>query len=81
MAIGTPIVTTNVGGTPDIIEHNKEGILVTPRVTGELVSAIMLLLEDSTLRSKLVSSAELKIKQFSIEAMIDKILEVLKKTA
>ena len=81
MAIGTPIVTTNVGGTPEIIEHNKEGILVTPRVTGELVSAIMLLLEDSTLRSKLVSSAELKIKQFSIEAMIDKILEVLKKTA
>ena len=31
MATGTPVVATNVGGLPEIVEHDRTGLLVPPR--------------------------------------------------
>ena len=30
MAVGLPVITTNMGGIPDIVEHGKTGLLVEP---------------------------------------------------
>jgi len=41
MAVGTPVIATNSGGIPEIIDDGKTGILIQPdRIQGELISRI-----------------------------------------
>ena len=40
MALGLPIISTNVGGMPFLIENNREGILVDPNNADKFVEAI-----------------------------------------
>ncbi|WML39954.1 glycosyltransferase family 4 protein [Neobacillus sp. OS1-2] len=41
MATGTPVIATNSGGIPEIIDHGKTGILINPdQVRDELISQI-----------------------------------------
>ncbi|SDM88458.1 spore coat protein SA [Bacillus sp. OK048] len=47
MAVGTPVIATNSGGIPEIIEHGKTGILIHPeRVVDELTWQIVKLLSN-----------------------------------
>ena len=40
MAVGLPVITTNMGGIPDIVEHGKTGLLVEPGDGQELAAAL-----------------------------------------
>lgn len=46
MACGTPVVSTNVGGMPEIIKEGKTGYLVNPGHPDELVEAIQRIYDD-----------------------------------
>lgn len=47
MAAGVPIVASAVGGIPDQVRHDKEGLLVPPNDTAALGDALLELLQDS----------------------------------
>ncbi len=49
MAAGKPVVATNVGGIPELIESGQNGILVAVSNEGELASAMVKLLNDRAL--------------------------------
>lgn len=53
MASSLPVITTAVGGIPEIVIPNETGYLVTPGNGAELRQAIEALLADSTLRRAL----------------------------
>jgi predicted outer membrane repeat protein len=55
MAMSKPVITTNLGGQSEIIEHNKDGILIPPKDSFALARAIISLLKDN---NKLLSLAE-----------------------
>jgi glycosyltransferase involved in cell wall biosynthesis len=70
MRASTAIVMTTVGGIPEVINNEEEGLLVPPGSSHALVTAISRLLDDSVLRQKLSSNARLKYeKSFSLEKM------------
>ena len=46
MAAGVPVVASAVGGIPDQIRHDKEGLLVSPGDTDALGDALLALLRD-----------------------------------
>jgi starch synthase len=46
MASGLPVVTTRVGGMPEVVEHGVTGLLVPPDEPDALAGAIMELLAD-----------------------------------
>ncbi len=46
MAMGVPVVATNVGGTPELLEDNVTGLLVNSAAPAELADAIVRLLSD-----------------------------------
>jgi glycosyltransferase involved in cell wall biosynthesis len=46
MAAGVPVVASAVGGIPDQIRHDKEGLLVPPGDTDALADALLALLRD-----------------------------------
>ncbi len=53
MACGTPVVATDGGGVPDLVEDGRTGLLVPPRDAPRLAEALGRLLEDADLRARL----------------------------
>ena len=50
LASGLPIVGSTAGGIPELVEHGRHGLLVTPGRPGELAHAISYLAADPKLR-------------------------------
>lgn len=57
LSCGTPVVATNVGGIPEYVPDGVCGRLVPPGDPAELAAAIIALLEDDALRSKMARQA------------------------
>ena len=70
MAWGKPVVGTKVGGIPDIVEHNKNGLLVPPGNEIALASAIIRLADSQELRTSMGLAGRKRVKEnFSIKEM------------
>lgn len=59
-------------GPRDIIEHNQNGLLVSPENVGDMVDAISLLMNDNALRNKLSENAVCVRESFSENAILIK---------
>ncbi|MDP2960348.1 MAG: glycosyltransferase family 4 protein, partial [candidate division Zixibacteria bacterium] len=78
MALKKPIVATRVGGIPKVVQDNKTGILVLPEDPHSLALAIITLLKDKNLATRLGEKGRERVeKLFTIEKMIDRIEELL----
>ncbi len=64
MALSKPIIATKISGVVDMIEDEKEGLLLPPKNSQALVQAIERLYDDKTLQTTLATNAKEKIKQF-----------------
>jgi glycosyltransferase involved in cell wall biosynthesis len=70
MACGLPVVATRAGGVIDIVEDNRSGLLVPPRDSASIASAIASLAKDASGRSLLGSAARVRVAEnFSMDAM------------
>ncbi|WP_411895303.1 glycosyltransferase family 4 protein [Winogradskyella sp. A2] len=67
MALGLPIISTNVGGMPYLIEDTKEGLLVPPNNAEAMSNAIIEIINDNSLKKSLVSNARAKVEKFDWE--------------
>lgn len=76
MALGIPIVATNVGGIPDVIEDNVTGILVPPKDPSALAEAIQKLMKNPELRTSLATAATERVKDFDINQTIQRTEDV-----
>jgi len=54
---GLPVISTRVGGIPDMIEDRISGLLLNPGAPEEIAEAVLLLKRDSELRKKLAEGA------------------------
>ena len=72
MAAQLPIVATNVGGIPEIVEDRKTGFLVEPKDPHVLAQTIIMLLNNKPLREKLAFLGHHRVKQFDIKMMVEK---------
>ncbi len=52
MSAGIPVIGTDAGGVPEIIEHERNGILVPPGDSDALAKAMRTLAEDGRLRER-----------------------------
>jgi len=78
MKIGVPIVATNVGGIPEIITHNHDGLLVEPKNPKKLSAALLKLINNKKLMRKLCSNHEKSVEKFSAKTMIRKTEDLYK---
>jgi sugar transferase (PEP-CTERM/EpsH1 system associated) len=77
MAAGKPIIATNVGGIPEVVDHNSNGLLIPPDDTEALSDAIVELLRDREKAGKLGMMAKRKFESnFSLSTMVKKYEEV-----
>ena len=61
MALEMPCIASNVGGVPELIEHNVDGLLFEPNNPKKLAELIRLLLENENLQKKLGINARKKM--------------------
>ena len=77
MASATAIVATDSGGTPEIVRHGVEALLVPPRDAGALAEAIAALAADAGLRARLGAAGVARVAaDFTIERYVAATLAV-----
>ena len=57
MACGLPVVSTAVSGIPELVAHERNGLLVAPHDPEALAGALAALLDDAALRAQLGAEA------------------------
>jgi Glycosyl transferases group 1/Glycosyltransferase Family 4 len=68
MAAGVPVVASNVGGLPEVVESGKTGFLVGD---GDFATPVRRLLEDRALATRMSQAARARVQQeFSVERMV-----------
>lgn len=77
MALGLPVVSTNVGGIPFLINHDEDGILVPPIDVNAFLKAINQLVEEPDKMNYIVLKARQKVEKFDWEVVKNQWLEVL----
>ena len=76
MGCRKPIIITDVGGMPELIENGKSGIIVCPQNVELLSQAMLTLLKDEELAAKLAQQAFLASLKLDIEGSTKKIFEL-----
>ncbi|MDP2953157.1 MAG: glycosyltransferase family 4 protein, partial [Chloroflexota bacterium] len=72
MAAGLPVVATDVGGNREAILDGQTGLLVPPGDSSKLAEAILRLLQDKELASRMGAAAHERVRSlFSMERMIE----------
>lgn len=80
MSWGLPVIATPVGGVPQVITHEVNGLLVRPGDSDGLAAAICRLMESPALRARLGAAARATIEErFSLAASIERLLEIYRR--
>jgi len=73
MACGRPVVACGVGGIPELVDHERTGILVALKNPDALADALQRLYEDSALRNRLGRAGREKIvREFNLKTSTTK---------
>lgn len=67
MALGMPVVSTNVGGLPYLLSDREDALLVPPKEKDQMVRAVRELIQDETLAYRLSKVARIKAENFDWE--------------
>jgi glycosyltransferase involved in cell wall biosynthesis len=76
MAMGKPVIASDVGGIPDLIVHGENGLLVSPADSEALANAILDLYENPDKRKIMGEAGRLIVAKYSVDAMLRKIEEL-----
>lgn len=63
MACGLPVISTQVGGIPELVREGVDGLLVAPGDRAALVQALVQLARDAALRARMGASARERVAQ------------------
>ena len=77
MALGLPIVSTNVGGMPYLVRDGVDGILLPPNDEKAMARAIQDLLADPESAGKMAENARKKVEGFDWREVAEQWRELL----
>ena len=75
MAAGLPCVATDVGGNPEVVADGATGLLVPAEDPEALADALLRLLRDANLRTRLGEAGRARVlSRFSVDAMAARVM-------
>ncbi len=78
MALGLPVVTTNVGGIPYLLKENEDALLVQPNSETAFIEALETLLNEPQTVALLTKNARKKAESFDWEKVKCQWFDILK---
>jgi L-malate glycosyltransferase len=78
LALGLCVVSTNPGGMPYLLDHDKNAMLCNPGDSKKMAEYILMLLSDQERYSRLVKAGREKAMEFSWELVREKWIDLLK---
>jgi phosphatidylinositol alpha-mannosyltransferase len=75
MAIGKPIVATNIDGYASVATHGEEGWLVPPRDSRRLAQALVSVMGDEALRQQMGARGRRTAEQYSWERVAQRVFD------
>lgn len=76
MDLGVPIVASRVGGIPEIVRHEHNGILVPPGGSAAIATAVLRLRADPALRERFIANGREVVRAYYPEAIADRYQQV-----
>ncbi len=73
LAVGTPVIATAVGGVPEVVHDEQNGLLTPPRDAAALAAAIGRFADDAALRQRLAGAAADSVEAYAPEALLARV--------
>jgi glycosyltransferase involved in cell wall biosynthesis len=77
LSVGTPVVSTAVGGVPEVVHDGENGLLVPARDVVALRDALRTVATDDALRARLAAGAKPSVAEIGQEAIYGKLERTL----
>ncbi len=61
MAMGVPVVATDISAIPELVENERTGLLVPPGQPDKLADAMLRMLNDGELRNQVISAGKQRV--------------------
>jgi len=75
MGIGVPVVSARLSGIPELVEHERSGLLIPPGDGRALAEAITRLARDPALAHVLAARGRARVREtFSLARYVDRLL-------
>ncbi len=81
MSQGKPVIASDIGGTPDLLDHDDTGLLVAPGDVGALAGAMRALLEDPPRRARMGAAGLRKVETLKAGSVVPRIERVYRDVA
>ena len=80
MAMGVPVVATNISGISELVENKKTGLLVSPGAPDKLAGAMLRMLTDGQLRSQVMAAGRQRVvKDFDNRRLVQDLAEIYRR--
>ncbi len=77
MAMGLPVIATNISGIPELVENEKTGLLVAPGQPDKLAENMLRLLTDGQLRNRVIAAGRQRVaREFDNRQLIRELAEI-----
>jgi glycosyltransferase involved in cell wall biosynthesis len=81
LAVGTPVVSTSVGGVPEVVHDGENGLLVPANDSAALAGALRAILTDDDLRSRLAAAAQPSVAAIGRDTIYERLERILLEAA
>lgn len=81
LSVGTPVVATAVGGVPEVVRDEENGLLVPPGDPEALAAAMRRVLTDDALRARLAAGAKRSVAAIGRDAIYSRLEALLAEAA
>jgi phosphatidylinositol alpha-mannosyltransferase len=78
MAMGKPIVASNIDGYASVATHNAEALMVPPKDKHSLAQALIMLAADAKLRREMGARGKLKATEYGWERIAQRVMDYYK---
>lgn len=79
MSCARPVIGTNVGGVPELIEHEVNGFLVRPRCVDDIVKSLIALKDDQFRHGMSTRANTIYLSKFTCDTMLSSIADKYRK--
>ena len=73
MAVGLPCIASETGGVPEVIEHERNGLMFQRENADDLAEKIINIISDSKLQAQLSKMAQNNLQKFAIETYVNSV--------